>query len=184
MKLLVIRHAVAQDREDYQNEARGEDVGIRDDNLRPLTIEGIRKMRKNADGLSNFIGRPTMLVSSPLTRALQTTEILQENWIGLEMTYSEALRPDAKPSEFVSWFESSARVSSETDLDADILIAIVGHEPHLSKLVSWLLDGAKQPFIELKKGGACLIEFRDDVLAKGGGTLLWHATPAILRHLR
>ena len=36
-------------------------------------------------------------------------------------------------------------------------MAVVGHEPHLSTFVEHLVAGRAHGFIELKKGGACLL---------------------------
>ena len=39
------------------------------------------------------------------------------------------------------------------------LVAAVGHEPHLGLLIGYLATGQLHPFIELRKGGAALLEF-------------------------
>lgn len=55
-------------------------------------------------------------------------------------------------------------------------VALVGHEPYLSRLVSQLLtkdDDAVH--IDLKKGGVIFVEDR---------TLRWYAAPKILRAIR
>jgi phosphohistidine phosphatase SixA len=57
---------------------------------------------------------------------------------------------------------------------------IVGHEPHLSGLVSWLLASSERPLIELKKAAACLLDIEEDAGASSG-VLLWSMTP---KHLR
>jgi len=56
-----------------------------------------------------------------------------------------ALAPDADPGELVPWLRRQRRRR---------LVAIVGHEPHLSSLVEHLLAGRRGAFVELKKGGA------------------------------
>jgi phosphohistidine phosphatase len=65
----------------------------------------------------------------------------------------------------------------------DITIAAVGHEPHLSGLVSLLLTGRAGAVIELKKGAACLLDLGEQPAA-GKARLLWALTPAQLRRLR
>jgi len=62
-------------------------------------------------------------------------------------------------------------------------VAVVGHEPYLAFLAGWLLTGRHESFVELKKGGACLLEF-DDPPAAGNATLVWSIAPAQLRTLR
>jgi phosphohistidine phosphatase len=62
-------------------------------------------------------------------------------------------------------------------------IAAVGHDPHLTSLVSWLVTGeAVEGRIVLRKGGACLLHF-DGPPRMGKATVLWAVTPAILRRL-
>lgn len=70
MNLLVVRHGVAMDKAEF----------VGNDDLRPLTLDGIRKMKKNARGLSHLTPRPSLLASSPLVRAQQTAEILVDRW--------------------------------------------------------------------------------------------------------
>lgn len=166
MKLLIVRHAIAVDRADHE--------GAEDH--RPLTVEGLRKMRKNARGLAQIIERPAALITSPLTRAFQTAEVLRDTWEGLDFLESEALRPKAKPLELVKWI----RANVEEDAG---LICIVGHEPHLTHLIGWFLTRDFEGALELRKGGACLLDF-EGTISRGAGKLLWLATPAILRGAR
>jgi phosphohistidine phosphatase len=184
MNLLVIRHAIAMDRQDYQVQARAEarQAGAStnhpaDDDFRPLTEEGQTKMRKNARGLKELVGRPDILVTSPLTRALQTAEILRQTWKEIDLATSDELRPGSEPAGLARWLKSQPQCEA-----GDCLVAIVGHEPHLSSLVSWFMSGAQKSQIELKKGGACLLEFSGNP-DRGRGKLLWLATPSMLRKL-
>jgi phosphohistidine phosphatase len=168
VKLLVIRHAIAIDREDFDEP---------NDDHRPLTPEGIRKMRKNVKGLRGLVDRPDFLVTSPLTRAVQTAEIVRDAWIELDIASCDELRPESEPGEFLSWLREQPQGCLP-----DGIVAIVGHEPHLSSFIGWLLSGSFKSFVSLKKGGACLIEFADRV-EKGEGRLLWHLPPSVLRGL-
>ncbi len=172
MTVLVVRHGLAMARDEFQL-----------DDARPLTLIGIRKMQKNARGLEALVRKPDLLLSSPLTRARQTAEILQEAWAGLELSVTELLRPTAKPQPLATLINSHVATTNE-----DPLICLVGHEPHLSQLVTWFLKGsgfgAKQKsLIELKKGGACLLEFPHDI-AKAQALLKWLATPCFLKSIR
>ena len=166
MKLLVIRHAIAEDRDKFAEEGQSDDQ-------RPLTESGERKMKKAAKGLHSVVDGIDHLATSPLTRAGQTADIVSSEFDigGAEVIPS--LVPEAKPEDFAAW------LASQTGKD---VIAIVGHEPHLSSLVTWFLTGAPGSRIELKKGGACLVEF-DSTPTAGSGTLLWLMTPRQLRRL-
>jgi phosphohistidine phosphatase len=70
---------------------------------------------------------------------------------------------------------------AETTDDVDTA-AVVGHEPHLSHFVCWLLTGRNGQFVELKKGGACLLELEQE-RAAAKAKLLWFLTPKQLRKL-
>ncbi len=75
MKLLVIRHGVAMEREEYRQQCARESAQEPDDGLRPLTSAGIRKMDKNARGLAKLVNHIDVLVTSPLVRAVQTAQM-------------------------------------------------------------------------------------------------------------
>jgi len=166
MKLLVIRHAIAMDQEEFA------DTGESDDR-RPLTNYGAKRMRRNAKGLRNIVGGIDRFATSPLTRAIETAEIVSEVYSIDQAELCASLVPGIPLEEFEEWARDRA--------DADVL-AIVGHEPHLSTLVTWLMTGVERSGLELKKGGACLLEF-ETVPQRGSGTLLWLLTPRQLRDL-
>ena len=166
MRLLIVRHGVAAEREDFA--ATG-----KDDDLRPLTTDGRRKMRRIAKGLLAITEPPDLLVASPLTRAMQTAKILAELYGVQAGATVDALRPDSPLPMFAEWAGQQTVHST---------IAIVGHEPHLSELTTWLMSGRTESRIVLKKGGACLLSFEGSV-RRGEGMLEWLATPSQLRLL-
>jgi phosphohistidine phosphatase len=166
MELLVIRHAIAVDREVYARDHA-------DDDKRPLTKEGMSKMRDAADGLVRVAPSIATLAASPLLRAQQTADILAEALEPKERVELEELRPGEKPSKLVHWLR--ARKASTP-------VAIVGHEPHLGLVISWLCASSESSFVELKKGGACLLEFTGDIRA-GAAMLRWCLTPGQLRRI-
>jgi phosphohistidine phosphatase len=167
MQLLVIRHAIAQTREEFA-------VTAEDDALRPLTNEGRRQMERAAMGLRHIVSELDVLGSSPFLRAMQTAGIVADEYDGTEITTVKALEPDSAPEAFVAWLRRQR--DSET-------VAIVGHEPHLGMLVTWLLTGLAEPRVPLRKGGACMLDFAA-LPRKGGATLRWALTPALLRRIR
>jgi phosphohistidine phosphatase len=61
-------------------------------------------------------------------------------------------------------------------------VALVGHEPDLSRMVCALLASANGPFLEFRKGAACLLEFTGPV-GRGAATLDWFLGPKHLRWL-
>ncbi len=166
MKLLVIRHAIAQDRDEF-----AESGGV--DAQRPLTSEGIAKMERAAKGLKNTIEKIDVLATSPLTRAAETADIISREFGMGGAEVIQALQPGSTVEEFEQWGSSHA--------GRDV-IAVVGHEPHLSSLVTWLVAGRGNSAVELKKGGACLVEF-DLAPRAARGILMWLLTPRQLRRL-
>ena len=75
MQLLVIRHGLAGQREDWERKGRS-------DALRPLTPGGRKRMRRVAAGLVRLVEKLDLLASSPLVRARQTAEIVKDAFGG------------------------------------------------------------------------------------------------------
>ena len=165
MQLLVIRHAIAEDRDDFAKTGR-------DDGERPLTNDGARKMRQAARGLRELVPGIDTLVASPLVRARQTAEIVRKEYELDDVGNAPELEPETP----------LAKTTAALARAAGDVVAIVGHEPHLSRLVTYLTSGADASAIELKKGAACLIEF-DGKVRRSGGVLVWSVAPRILRDL-
>lgn len=170
MRLLIVRHGVAEDRKEWEAEGR-------DDALRPLTDAGREKMRAAVRGLVTVVTHIDVLAASPLTRAAQTAALVAECYRGLATTTVDELVPDARGTEFLRWL----RDLQGTGAPAKV-VAAVGHEPHLGHLASWLLTGREDPFISLKKGGALLLDF-GDFLQAGLPRLVWALPPKLLRAL-
>ena len=165
MRLLVVRHAAAEDKDEFARTGRNDD-------LRPLTADGKRDMREAARGLRNVVPKLDLLATSPLVRAVETAEILGAEYERKQMVV-EALRPESPYDDLARW----AREHAKKDV-----VAIVGHEPHLSGLASWLLAGSNSSFIDLKKGAACLLEVEAAPAARSA-ILLWSLAPRQLRGL-
>ena len=165
MELLVVRHAIAEDREAFA--ATG-----RDDGLRPLTADGARKMRRTARGLHEVVPSVDAIVSSPLVRASETAEILRREYEMDDVHTVDILAPGTAVPDMVAWLASQ---------DRDVLL-IVGHEPELGRLVTYLVSGIDHPGVDFKKGGACLVQF-DTQPGAGSGRLLWAMPPSLLRDL-
>ena len=167
MELLVIRHGVAEEREDFA--ATG-----KDDSLRPLTKEGRWKMERGARALRRALPSLNVVATSPFTRAAQTAKIVAAAYDDVDVERLDALTPEGRPQAFLSWLRGR---------ESDERVAAVGHEPHLGSLVYWLLTGeAVEGRIAMKKGGACLLEL-DPKSRAGKATLIWSLTPSILRRL-
>ena len=160
MKLLIVRHADAGDRDEFAKTGKS-------DNLRPLSEKGRDQVKSGARGLIKLVPSADLLVSSPYTRAQETAEIVRKVYGKLEEEETSALEPEVAPSEFEAWLKSQS--------DHEVVIA-VGHEPHLSTLATWFIAGTEDSRIDLKKGGACLLVF-DGRAKKGAGILRWLMGP-------
>ena len=164
-RLLLVRHAIAEEREHFARTGR-------DDGERPLTAKGRARMRLAARGLRSQVERIDLLASSPLVRAIQTAKIVAEAFDACPMEEIEVLATGPADA-FLSWYRTVADWG---------LVAVVGHEPYLSEWASWLLAGPSAGFLAFKKGGACLLEFPAGI-DPGRAVLRWHLAPAQLRAL-
>ena len=142
MTLIIIRHALAEDREDFAKKNK-------DDSLRPLTIKGKKRMEDVLDEMSSFLESLELIVTSPYVRAKQSAQIVQVK-TKAKIVEAAELVPHSPPQAFVKWIKSQA-------IDKKV-IAAVGHEPQLSLLISYLLAGKNESFIELKKSGMVCLE--------------------------
>ncbi len=166
MKLLLFRHGPAADRVAWR--ATG-----KEDFLRPLTPDGRARTRASAKGLHRVVDSPAAIATSPFARATQTADVLARVFGAEAPEELRALAPDAEPAELLPWLMPRASLD---------LVALVGHEPHLGRLASWLLTRSEGSFLEFKKGGACLLDLGDRP-RPGGARLLWMLAPAQLRRL-
>ena len=166
MQVLVIRHAIAEDREEFKRTGESDD-------LRPLTPKGRQKMKAGARALRRVVPKIDLLAVSPLVRATQTADILREAYRSLEATPVRHLKPDGSVQSLLKWIQKRK---------GEATVALVGHEPQLGLFTSWLLTGLQKSFFEFKKGGACLLEL-DSTMRPGRAKLLWSLSPSQLRAL-
>jgi len=166
MRILLIRHGIAADREQFAETGR-------EDDLRPLTNLGKRKMRQASKGLRALEPTISVLATSPLVRAVETGKIVARVYKSVEPIQIPQLLPRKPLQALLTWLQSQRSES---------VVAVIGHEPHLSTFAAWLLTGLQESFIDLKKGGAALVELADEV-KPGHGRLLWSLKASHLRAL-
>jgi phosphohistidine phosphatase len=163
MRLLIVRHAIAEDREAFA-------AGGFPDFERPVTAAGRKKMIKAAAGLRAVAPQLDHLITSPFTRAAETADIVAKA-LGLPQPDTSALlTPERHPREFLDWLMAHPLANG---------VGVVGHEPHLGRLISWCLTGNVDAHFDLKKGGVARIDFPDK-LEEGKGVLRWLLTPSQL----
>ncbi len=166
MNLYIIRHAIAVDEamSDYES-----------DRERPLTDKGRRKMRQIAKALYNLGVDLDMILSSPYVRACETAEILADVFkMKKEIVLSDNLVPLGNPELLIGEINEKYSVDS---------IALVGHEPYLSALISLLIADNAKIEITLKKGGVCFLTADDLHHLDHRATLEWLLTPGILMEI-
>ncbi|HEY6211323.1 MAG TPA: phosphohistidine phosphatase SixA [Vicinamibacterales bacterium] len=162
-ELYLIRHGIA--------EARGD--AWPDDAKRPLSDDGMDRMKKGARGLARLNVAFDVILTSPLVRTRQTAEIVGAALDSRPSIVNiESLAPGGSYAALVADLEKHARKHS---------IALVGHEPGIGELAARLI-GSRHP-IEFKKGAICRIDL-DEVPPSGPGDLRWMLTPKILRSIK
>lgn len=165
MKLVIIRHADAGDRQEFAKTGKPDD-------LRPLSDKGRNQMKAAVAGLRTLVPKCDLIATSPLTRARQTAKIVAAEYEGAAQETTETLEPDTAPDDFLHWMGQR---------DASVAM-IVGHEPVLGALATWLMTGAGESRVDFRKAGACLLEF-ESTPRKGEGVLRWHMGPKELAKL-
>jgi len=162
-ELYFVRHGLAEERGDAWP----------DDTKRPLSDDGISRMRKAARGLERIGVSLDVVLTSPLVRTRQTAEIVAA---ALDPRPSivniDSLAPDGGYAGVIADLEKHARKSR---------IGLVGHEPMMGELAARLI-GSRHP-IEFKKGAVCRIDV-EDLPPAGPGQLRWLMPPRILRALK
>ena len=136
MEIYIVRHAHA--------------VDATEDPARPLSKRGRKQVRRLARFFKKTDALPlTEVWHSPLARAKETAELLIER-LGAKakLTQIDGIEGDDDPAIVAARLK--ARRTS---------VAIVGHEPHLSALLSLLITGTAEParFI-LKKSAVVALD--------------------------
>ncbi len=167
MDLYLLRHAIAV--------LRGT-PGYRDDSKRALTREGIKKMRRIADGMVSLDLEFDAILSSPFRRARETAEIVAKRFHARSvLSFEDALAVGGDHRVLID------RLNNEYGSCRSVLL--VGHEPSLSSLISFLLAGDPGLSITLKKGGLCKLVIES--LSYGRcATLEWLLAPRQLIRVR
>jgi phosphohistidine phosphatase len=125
VELFLVRHADAVD-----------DARLSDDAHRHLTESGRAQARALGERLRWHDCTPTLVLTSPLVRAVQTAELVLAA-LGLDAPCSveaaPALAPGTRPS---------VAVAAISALAADASVLVVGHEPLLCAIASTLAGSA------------------------------------------
>ena len=155
MEIYILRHGVAEDGQPGQP-----------DSERPLTADGRKKLRNVLRTAAAAGVAPSLILTSPYKRALQTAQLAAEilDYKG-ELLRTKALEPAAAPK--TVWDE--IRVHKD---ETQILLA--GHEPLFSRLTAYLL-GSPNLQVDFKKGAIACVEV-ERFGAEPHGVLRWMLT--------
>lgn len=168
MKLLIIRHAKAEEREQWLKENKSDDD-------RPLIQEGIDEFATVAKAISQLLESIQEIFTSPLKRAKQTADILHKNFPTAELSNSDVLLQGTHWKDFHSFLQ-------KLKWSKDHVVAVVGHENHLSHILANLISCTHEHSVKFKKGGAALVDL-EIMEGKVSGNLMWFFSPKAVAKL-
>lgn len=158
MELYILRHGEAEPRE--SGTADGD---------RALIKKGKSEVRDVAKAARRAKVDPQLILTSPLKRARETAEIAASVFKGCAIKETDALLPDASPD--AAWKAACSNAKNSR-------VILVGHEPHLSHVLSFLLEG--EIAVDLKKGALVRIDTPKRT-GNPNGVLKWMITPRLAR---
>ncbi|MBI4970851.1 MAG: phosphohistidine phosphatase SixA [Candidatus Omnitrophica bacterium] len=166
MELFILRHAIAEN----------PGPKFRTDSQRPLTDEGIQKMKDVAKGMLAMDLSFDLILTSPYLRTRQTADIVANIFdLKKKVAVTENLASiGGDPKRLVSEIDKHYKSRKS--------ILIVGHEPYLSGLISMLMLGNKAGSINMKKAGLAKLTVYD-LKYDQCATLEWLMTPKQIAEL-
>ena len=158
MQVYILRHGIAEEGS----------PGGRDQD-RALTNEGRKKLREMLRMAEKADVVPSLILTSPYVRAVQTAEVAMEV-LGYanDLIRTEALIPSSHPK--AVWEEMRVHQGM-------MQLMLVGHEPLLSQVVAFLLNSSSLQ-IDVKKGALIRIDV-DGYSAQPHGVLKWMLVPKL-----
>lgn len=133
---------------------------------RPLSNKGFKQARRMADFLRSRLPDNARIMVSPALRTQQTAAAL-----GLSFTIEPLLAPNCSS-------ESMLQVIGRHG--DDCCTVIVGHQPALGRLASWLLTGSDSDMC-IKKGAAWWFVARQPAWERGTAILRCAMSAEVLR---
>ncbi len=160
MNLFLLRHGIA---------AEPGAPGIKRDADRPLTEEGIEKMRQIGNAMKKLEISFELILSSPYARARKTAEIAA-GALGFKekIEFTDHLIPSADPESLIEEIQDNYGEIED--------VLLVGHEPFMSTFIGTLIAGAAPADVIMKKGGLCKLSV-SNLRFKKCATLEWLLTP-------
>lgn len=158
MQIYLLRHGIAEDGKPGSP-----------DSERALTDDGRARLRRVLKRARSADVCPTLILSSPYKRAVQTAEIAADvfRYRG-DLVQSGAFVPEASPEQ--AWQEIRLYAN-----EAAVLVA--SHEPLMGNAVGYLL-GCPSLQVDMKKAALVRIDV-ERTGAEPRGVLKWMLTPAL-----
>jgi phosphohistidine phosphatase len=142
MKVLFVRHALALSRISW----------LRDDMERPLSDKGVIGAKKVFKELAKIYDAPEMIFSSEALRAKETAQLFSKSFKGARLVQTGLLNPGSS-------FEDFKNLLKEQTYES---IAIVGHEPDLSGIISAMVTDGASLSIDVKKASLIEVEMNEE----------------------
>ena len=164
MVIYFLRHANAGQKH-FSNPAK--------DEKRPIDKLGEEQSHDVGRALAALGVTANVIVSSPLTRAMQTAAIVSQE-IGHEekVVIDDALKPEATFEQFKALLNRHKEKAA---------ILVVGHDPSMTEFVNRVLSGGRPlGAIEMKKAGVAKVEI--DV--RGPAVLKWCMPPKVVQKIQ
>lgn len=158
LRLYFLRHGLA-DHPDFTG----------DDDNRPLTRDGEVRLRRQAEFLAGLDLDLDIILTSPLTRAVQTAAIVAAR-LGLA---DQVLEEPRLGHGF--GVESLAAILADLPPNQQRIL-LVGHEPGLSTVIGGITGGSE---VVCKKGGLARVDI--DGGADLHGRLVWLLPPKVMK---
>jgi len=161
MDIYFLRHASA-----------GQYDPAKNDEKRAIDKTGEQQSRDVGRALAALDLKLDVILSSPLTRAMQTAEITAgELGYKNKIVTEDALRPEANYEQFE---ELLARCGKKK------AVMVVGHNPSMTDFLHRMLAGGSAEFIDFKKGAVAKVE-KD---GRQPAVLKWCMTPKVIRAIQ
>jgi phosphohistidine phosphatase len=134
------------------------------DHERPLTKDGLKKMKAEAKAIAALYLHPDAILSSPYTRAYQTADIVAKE-LGLEVRVEPLLAPGFDRERLAELVRARAKAQA---------LLLIGHEPSFSTVITQLIGGGR---VQMKKGALARVDLAGEINEELQGELVWLLQP-------
>lgn len=165
MILYILRHGEAEDPSSKYKEFE-----------RPLTSNGKKEIKHLAKFMKHLHVTFDFIITSPYVRAHQTAEIIADAYnMDARFIPSSNLLPECNLEEIIDEINSTyPNINS---------LLLVGHNPHLTQLVSILTTGESSSAVFLKKGMLCKVTTLANLFFGKCALLNWLLASDELNHM-